>query len=439
MDSLPKVEVDRISFFPKVEVDRFSFLPDCILESVVSLLPIREAGRTSILSRRWRYVWASAPSLNIMDDNDHINSFTSFTKFVMDVIDDTKHVNLSTDLNWSVIAEQALSLHNGTILDFRLYTRAGQCDLDRWIPLLTKKGLQKLSMNYRDDVQGGVYCMSYRMHSSLFSCSSLVSLELGFCSLEVEPSCDYKGIPSLKILTLARVRLNDSILESLVSGSGRLEILALVQCDGLSHIKIHGPKLLSIYLISKFSDINLSKCSNLKLLLLSGASMSCKFLEGLLRLEVLYFHGSSTLYFSGGDVVGRLSTTYKHIRILVLSLNTRNIMEVSDVQSQSQSQSQIQIQSEGCFWENMNNGQSGSWLSCLRRVNIWLGEIRLEDMKLIKFLLLNTKVLDEFFIGTRKGMDQAKQLSLENQLLLLPKASSRAMIVFKNLSRYGIN
>ncbi|KAL4182648.1 hypothetical protein AMTRI_Chr11g151220 [Amborella trichopoda] len=413
-------------------MDRFSFLPDCILESVVSLLPIREAGRTSILSRRWRYVWASAPSLNIMDDNDHINSFTSFTKFVMDVIDDTKHVNLSTDLNWSVIAEQALSLHNGTILDFRLYTRAGQCDLDRWIPLLTKKGLQKLSMNYRDDVQGGVYCMSYRMHSSLFSCSSLVSLELGFCSLEVEPSCDYKGIPSLKILTLARVRLNDSILESLVSGSGRLEILALVQCDGLSHIKIHGPKLLSIYLISKFSDINLSKCSNLKLLLLSGASMSCKFLEGLLRLEVLYFHGSSTLYFSGGDVVGRLSTTYKYIRILVLSLNTRNIMEVKGLLSLLRSFPYLKNLSIHVLLIITSH--------LVYAFTLYFSFlIRLEDMKLIKFLLLNTKVLDEFFIGTRKGMDQAKQLSLENQLLLLPKASSRAMIVFKNLSRYGIN
>ncbi|ERN13048.1 hypothetical protein AMTR_s00040p00125130 [Amborella trichopoda] len=360
-----------------LEADRISSLPDCLLESIVSLLPIREAGRTCILSKRWRYAWASAPSLNITDDTGNIN----------------------LDLNWSFIVEQALSLHNGPILDFQLNTRAGQCDLDRWVPLLTRKGLQKLRLSFDRQVKKEVnviILMSYRMHTSLFCCTSLVSLDLSCCSLN--PSCDYKGLPSLKFLTLMRVRLTDSILESLVSGSGRLEKLVLFNCDGLSHLKIHASSLSFLFVQAKFSAINLSKSSNLKAFVVvlhkrdnAFASMT-NVLEGLLGLEVLFFYDS-------------FMQVYCH--------------------------RQLESQSDGCFCENMNC-QSGSWLSCLRRVKIRLGEIRLEDMELIKFLLLNTKVLDKFFIETSKGMDQAIQLSLEKQLLLLPKASSRAKIILKN-------
>ncbi|XP_020527248.1 F-box/FBD/LRR-repeat protein At1g13570-like [Amborella trichopoda] len=417
------------------EADRISSLPDCILESIVSLLPIREAGRTCIFSKRWRYVWASAPSLNMTDD--------------------TGKIKFSKDLNWSFIGEQALSLHNGPILDFQLYTRAGQCDLDQWIPLLTRKGLQKLKLNFHRELKkgvNGIILMSYRMHTSLFSCSSLVSLDLTFCSLN--PSCDYKGLPSLKNLTLAVVRLNDSILESLVSGSGRLEKLRLLGCDGLSHLKIHASNLLFLDVECKFNAINLSKSSNLKQIILfqcerdnAFASMSSKVLEGLpLGLMVLFSHDSFMQYFFGADVPVRLSTTYNNLRYFSLSLNTSKIMEVKGfvcllrsfpyleyLAIQVSYHRQLESQSDRCFWETMIC-QSGSWLSHLRGVQITLGEIRSEDMELIKFLLLSTTVLYKFFIETSKGMDQAKQLSLEKQLLSLPKASSRAKIILKNSS-----
>ncbi|KAL4182625.1 hypothetical protein AMTRI_Chr11g151120 [Amborella trichopoda] len=291
------------------EADRISSLPDCLLESIVSLLPIREAGRTY----------------------------------------DTGKIKFSKDLNWSFIGEQALSLHNGPIL-------AGQC-------------LQKLKLNFLREVKqdvNGIILMSYRMHTSLFSCSSLVSLNLKFCSLN--PSCDYKGLPSLKNLTLASVRLNDSILESLVSGSGRLEKLQLLGCDGLSHLKIHASSLLVFHVECKFNAINLSKSSNLKEFIVfqcerdnAFASMSSKVLEGLLLgLEVLYSHDSLLL-----------SILY-HLQLSYLSLNTSKIMEVKGfvcllrsfpyleyLAIQVSYYQEIESQNDrcfwdGCFWENMN-------------------------------------------------------------------------------------
>ncbi|PRQ26816.1 putative F-box domain-containing protein [Rosa chinensis] len=45
-------------------VNRISVLPDEILASILSLLALKEAQATSVLSRRWRHMWASTVTLN---------------------------------------------------------------------------------------------------------------------------------------------------------------------------------------------------------------------------------------------------------------------------------------------------------------------------------------------------------------------------------------
>jgi hypothetical protein len=45
--------------------DRLSSLPDALLHHVMSFLPMAEVVRTSILSARWRNLWASTPFIHI--------------------------------------------------------------------------------------------------------------------------------------------------------------------------------------------------------------------------------------------------------------------------------------------------------------------------------------------------------------------------------------
>ncbi|KAK9665524.1 hypothetical protein RND81_14G117900 [Saponaria officinalis] len=45
--------------------DPISKLPDEILAMILNPLPLREAARTSILSKRWRHVWSSALKLDL--------------------------------------------------------------------------------------------------------------------------------------------------------------------------------------------------------------------------------------------------------------------------------------------------------------------------------------------------------------------------------------
>ncbi|KAJ8616678.1 hypothetical protein MRB53_036050 [Persea americana] len=47
-----------------VNNDIISLLPDPILTTILSLIPVSEAVRTSLLSKRWRYLWTCIPRLN---------------------------------------------------------------------------------------------------------------------------------------------------------------------------------------------------------------------------------------------------------------------------------------------------------------------------------------------------------------------------------------
>ncbi|KAJ1688787.1 hypothetical protein LUZ63_012942 [Rhynchospora breviuscula] len=51
--------------------DRLSALSDEVLLSILSLLPIRVAARTSVLCRRFRHLWKASPAINLIDYDEY--------------------------------------------------------------------------------------------------------------------------------------------------------------------------------------------------------------------------------------------------------------------------------------------------------------------------------------------------------------------------------
>jgi len=60
--------------------DRISGLPDELRRHILSFLPARDAVCTSVLSPKWRHLWASARRLNV--DAEGFTSKRKFVKFV---------------------------------------------------------------------------------------------------------------------------------------------------------------------------------------------------------------------------------------------------------------------------------------------------------------------------------------------------------------------
>ncbi|KAM1164438.1 hypothetical protein ACFX13_024591 [Malus domestica] len=51
----------------KCSIDRISDLPNDVLYRILSLLPVNSIAQTSVLSRRWEYLWTSVPILDFYE------------------------------------------------------------------------------------------------------------------------------------------------------------------------------------------------------------------------------------------------------------------------------------------------------------------------------------------------------------------------------------
>jgi hypothetical protein len=154
----------------EMELDKISNLPGHVIDHILSNLSIREAVRTSVLSSKWRYKWATLPHLAF--DNQCFSVSSQDHTIVKN-----KLVN---------IVDHVLLLHNGPIYKFKLSHRdvLGIPDIDRWILHLSRRSIKEFVL----EIWKG---QRYKMPSSLFSCHNLNHLELFNCLLK--PPLAFEG------------------------------------------------------------------------------------------------------------------------------------------------------------------------------------------------------------------------------------------------------
>lgn len=188
-------------------MDMISKLPPSIIETILCLLPIKEAVRTSILSREWRYHWIKIPKLVFIEDNFQVSTDRAVIGQMFDVPIQRSWMTKRGRL-FSAI-HQVLSMHEGPIHEFTLSMETDDScvEIDQIIFRLSRKTtVKKLKLDFVG---------SYKLSLSLFSLFQLTDLYLTGCDLDHQPT--FSGFGSLKSLFLQEVITSKKMLLHLLS------------------------------------------------------------------------------------------------------------------------------------------------------------------------------------------------------------------------------
>ena len=198
-----------------------SELPDEILVSILSRLTLGEAVRTSVLSKRWRYVWTCIPALNF-DAKEELFHF-----YLISCRDEYKY---------SKWVSGVLAQHRGPNVDeFRVcfdLDKASSSHIDRWIEFALSNRVHSIDLSLYDFLTPSPR-KCYRLHHRV--------LGMG---LKNSSSNIFVGFKSLKTLSLKAVKVDDEAIEYFLSNCPLLERLSLHFIFALRNLKVVGRSLL---------------------------------------------------------------------------------------------------------------------------------------------------------------------------------------------------
>ncbi|EYU45037.1 hypothetical protein MIMGU_mgv1a007811mg [Erythranthe guttata] len=188
-------------------IDRISELPESILCHILSYLRTNNSVRTSILSRRWRYLWAYVPNLFFHSENQEIVNSVMLLRRVQ------------------------------TINIFRLFHEIECSDyqLQTWVTFATLRNVQKIDLRFLSEEDALPRC--------LFTCKTLVSMRLRSCGV-IPVRRGAVCLPHLTKLHLIYVHFEaDESLIHLISGCPVLAELSIQLSHGTVYRNISSPTI----------------------------------------------------------------------------------------------------------------------------------------------------------------------------------------------------
>ncbi|XP_022871921.1 F-box/FBD/LRR-repeat protein At1g13570-like [Olea europaea var. sylvestris] len=406
----------------KSEADLISNLPGSIIENILGCLPLRDAVRTSILSREWRYKWVTCPYL-VFD-------------FWFDQMFLGNH-KLET------LVYTILKFHQGPLLKFALQAPDFQSspDIDRWIDLLPNDNIQDFTLHIsRGD--------NHRLPSQLFAFHQLRNLKLYKCAFD--PPSTFRGFNKLVNLDLQDVVFAPETFGNFVSCCTSLERLRLMECSSLDCIEIDAPKLKFFEFHGVFRSISFKHSPLLAEVLISFSSMDfvredrfsfdlIKSLSCLPELEDLHLQAYVLEGLAEYGAPKKLPVTLKTLKTLHLSdMYFEKIDEISCALCLIRSSPSLQKLEITAFTFDVveavaeflrSQKSSDCSLTHLKTVNMQLFSGAESEMEFVKYLLASATALEEMAISPHAGNVSDGGESILNKLKQFPRASPRAEIV----------
>ncbi|KAL9286755.1 putative F-box domain, FBD domain, leucine-rich repeat domain superfamily [Arabidopsis thaliana] len=187
--------------------DVISSLPDDISSHILSFLPTKEAASTSVLSKKWRYLFAFVPNLDL-DESVYLNpeNETEISTSFMDFVDRVLALQGNSPLH-------KFSLKIGDGID--------PVRIIPWINNVLERGVSDLDLHLNLESE-------FLLPSQVYLCKTLVWLKLRF---GLYPTIDVEDVhlPKLKTLYIEATHFEEHGvgLTKLLSGCPMLEDLVL--------------------------------------------------------------------------------------------------------------------------------------------------------------------------------------------------------------------
>ena len=168
-------------------------LPEEVLRHILSFLPAKDAVRTSVLSKRWEFLWVSIPNLDFERYTSDRSKLVE-TELLMNFVDRTLCVRDSSVIKRFALSCDVLFDHDAS----RVYT----C-----ISTAVNHNVQELNI----DIDIRDFDVVFSLPSCLFTCKTLTSLYLNMWSriLKLPTTICFSN---LKILTIEYLTFSNEYL-----------------------------------------------------------------------------------------------------------------------------------------------------------------------------------------------------------------------------------
>ncbi|XP_024160780.1 F-box protein At4g22280 isoform X2 [Rosa chinensis] len=409
MDSQSKLE-ERVR-------DRISELPDLVLIHIVSFLETKYAVRTSILSTRWKGIWAFSPNLDFRD---------RFTKNKAGFVDFVDRVLIFRDTDI-----QKFRLECSNVGDFsHIYS---------WIRTAVRQNVVEVDLNFgsnRDQV--------YELPDSLFMCKSLEVLKVVSGCITFDPPS--QRFPSLKVLDACLYHPNNDSMEKLFSCCPALEYLSIRATigDEVLNFKVSAPELktFKVDLFNAYKDENEYHSED------EDEAPECidvyNFFINAPKLETIDIHTDilSNFFFENAASLMKaninLTVHDSSERRTFANCATALLAAVSNVKDLSLS---AHCFKEYACGEHTNNCR---WSQPKKVPNCLLSQLKTislrglrgapDEMKMAKYLLMTGKVLETVTVSTTSDRDllsvYATEKELQKTLCTFQKGSKTCVVKF---------